>query len=71
MDPIPYHKFRTGYTFADVYHMIYNRKHKRRRGVLGYWRELKLAMYDEYVEKLKAGCLSEASYVPDNDPIPD
>lgn len=46
---LSYQDFRTGYTFRDVYHFISNRKWKRRRGVLGYWRELKLKMYAEYV----------------------
>lgn len=52
-EPIPYDKFRTGLKFADVYYMIYNRKYKRRRGVLGYWRELKLQMYAEYLKTFK------------------
>lgn len=32
--------------------MIWNRKWKRRHGVLGKWRELKLAMYYEYLTLL-------------------
>lgn len=47
-----YAKFRTGLQFSDVYYMIYNRQHKRRRGVLGYWHELKLKMWAEH----KANC---------------
>jgi len=51
--PIPYEKFRTGYTYSDIYHMIYNRKHKRRNGVLGFWRELKQKMYNEYLYQVE------------------
>ena len=47
--PLSYSQFRTGLTFGEVYHMIYGRKWKRRRGVLGKWREIKLAMYCEYL----------------------
>lgn len=52
-EPVPYERFRTGYTFCDVYYMIYNRPHKRRNGVLGYWRELKLKMYAEYLRQFE------------------
>jgi hypothetical protein len=46
--------FRTGQTFATVRKMMYNDPHpehggwrqKRRHGVLGYWREEKLRMWD-------------------------
>lgn len=64
--PLTYEEFRTGYTFADVYHMIWTRKHKRRRGVLGYWRELKLKMYAEYLR----GFHEVGTYTPDEEPIP-
>lgn len=47
--PVPYEAFRTGLTFNDVYHMIYSRRWKRRRGVLGKWREIKQKMYAEYL----------------------
>jgi len=50
--PIPYNKFRTGRTYREVYHMIYGRRWKRRHGVLGKWREIKLAMYAQYVNDL-------------------
>ncbi len=45
--PLTYDEFRTGLRYADVYHLIYGRKHKRRRGVLGYWRELKQKMFGD------------------------
>lgn len=43
-----YDQFRTGLTFRDVYRMLWTRKYKRRRGVLGYWRQLKLEMWEEF-----------------------
>lgn len=50
--PIPYDEFRTGLTYHDVYHMLWHRKHKRRHTVLGYWRQLKLELYDRYLSSL-------------------
>lgn len=64
--PVEYKDFRTGYTFGDIYYMIYNRKHKRRRGVLGYWRELKLKMYAEYLR----GFHEVGTYTPSEEEIP-
>lgn len=55
MAPLSYQQFRTGLTYREVYHMIYGRKWKRRHGVLGKWRELKLAMYRQYIESVFAG----------------
>lgn len=49
--PVSYAEFRTGHTFGEVYHMIYGRKWKRRRGVLGFWHELKQRMYAQYLEE--------------------
>lgn len=49
---LSYSDFRTSFTYKDIYHLIYNRKHKRRHGVLGYWRQVKLAMWAEH----KKGC---------------
>ncbi|MGH8011558.1 MAG: hypothetical protein ACREQ4_03525 [Candidatus Binataceae bacterium] len=49
---IPYAEFRTGLTYYEVYHMIWGRKHKRRHGVLGKWREVKLAMYAQYLQSV-------------------
>lgn len=51
---IPYEQFRTGLTYREVYHFIFNRRWKRRHGVLGYWRELKQAMYREYLNDREA-----------------
>jgi hypothetical protein len=50
---LSYQEFRTGYTYLDIYHMIYNRKYKRRNGVLGFWRELKQKMYQEYLYQIQ------------------
>lgn len=49
VQPVPYEQFRTGLTYREVYHLIYGRKWKRRHGVLGYWHELKQAMYRQYL----------------------
>ena len=51
---LSYSQFRTGLTYRDVYHMIFHRKWKRRAGVLGKWRELKQAMYAEYLNSMDA-----------------
>ncbi len=69
-DPIPYAAFRTGLTFHDVYHLIYSRKWKRRRGVLGKWREIKKRMYAEYLTQVESQTANE-SYVPSTAPIPE
>ena len=47
--PLEYSEFRTGLTFSQVYHMIYRRRWKRRRGVLGFWCEIKRKMFREYL----------------------
>lgn len=48
-----YHDFRTGLTFAQVRRMMFRGspddpstwRQKRRRGVLGHWREIKISMW--------------------------
>ena len=67
-EPVPYTRFRTGLTYKDVYHMIYTRKYKRRRGVLGFWHELKQKMYADYLRGIRS---PTTSYVPNSDPIPE
>jgi len=47
---ITYDDFRTGFTYYDIYHMIFNRQYKRRKGVLGKWHELKLEMWNEHLK---------------------
>lgn len=54
-EPVSYAEFRTGYTYREVYHMIYGRQWKRRHGVLGFWRELKLRLYDAYLQEFEQG----------------
>ena len=68
--PLEYHEFRTGLTYADVYHLIYGRRWKRRRGVLGYWRELKQKLYAEYLRQFEEMGGSQPEYVPSDEPIP-
>lgn len=68
--PLTYDQFRTGYTFRDVYYMIYTRTHKRRRGVLGYWRELKQKMYAEYLREYHNPKNRRRKFVADEEPIP-
>lgn len=46
--------------------MIWTRKHKRRNGVLGYWRELKLKMYAEYLRCFH----SDVVYVESDEEVP-
>ena len=53
LDPeLTYDEFRTGLTYRQVYHLIWDRRWKRRRGVLGAWRQIKLEMWDEYQRRL-------------------
>lgn len=67
--PLTYAEFRTGYTFRDVYHMIYSRRFKRRRGVLGYWHELKKRMYAEYLREYHDP-RNRRKFVASEEPIP-
>jgi len=50
-----YEQFRTGLTFAEVRAMLWSHdpdprtwRYKRRRTVLGFWRQLKLQMWEQY-----------------------
>lgn len=56
---ISYDDFRTGLTYADVYAIIYERKHKRRNGVLGKWHEIKQTMWADHLETCGAEELGE------------
>ena len=49
-----YDKFRTGLTYRAVYRMLFGRKYRRRRTVLGYWHQLKKEMYARYQEEFQA-----------------
>lgn len=61
MDVVPYDRFRTGFTFAEVRTMLWSYSEDPRdwpRGisrhtVLGRWREIKLEMYDRYLQDLQ------------------
>lgn len=45
---ITYGRFRTGLSYADVYHLIWDRPYKRRHGVLGAWHQIKRQMWREH-----------------------
>lgn len=45
---ITYDEFRTGYTYEDIYYLLWNRGYKRRNTVLGYWRQLKLEQWERH-----------------------
>lgn len=48
---VKYGDFRTGFSFRDVYHMVFDRKYKRRRGVLGAWHQLKRELWNDHVDR--------------------
>ena len=57
---IPYDKFRTGLDFATVRAMLWTPsddprewRQKRRKAVLGLWRQLKLEMYERYTAEME------------------
>ena len=50
VQPLSYYEFRTGLTYRDVYMMLWDRKYKRRRTVLGFWHQLKEQMYNQYLD---------------------
>ena len=52
--PLTYEQFRTGLTFGAVRGMLFGRPYRRRRTVLGYWRQLKQEMYREYLRQWEA-----------------
>lgn len=63
-EPVPYHKFRTGDTFATIRMQlaeearhVLEREGRRmfvtRRTVLGRWRQIKLASYQGYVRSFE------------------
>jgi hypothetical protein len=65
---IPYEQFRTGLTYRDVYQLLWSWsddrrtwRHKRRRTVLGYWRQLKREMYAHYENAAHAEREQEAA----------
>src|SRR4051812_18160812 len=49
--------------------MLWDRPHKRRNTVLGYWRQMKLEMWNEYLRRLDlAGEAPEPSAIPPTSP---
>jgi len=63
-----YDDLRTGYTFAEVRAMLWidssnpeDWRYKMRGSVLGFWRELKQAMWKEHLDLCKEA---------ENDPLP-
>ena len=46
---LTYEDFKTGFTYRDIYYMIYDRQWKRRNGVLGYWRQIKKEMFEQHI----------------------
>lgn len=58
--PLTYEQFRTGLTFREVRRMLWvhsddprDWKYKRRRTVLGFWRQLKLQLWAQYQDAIE------------------
>jgi phage FluMu gp28-like protein len=62
---LAYDDFRTGMSYHDVYHLIYTRQHKRRHGVLGYWHETKIKMFEEHVAECSFYAAQSTSSAPE------
>lgn len=57
--PLTYDEFRTGLTFREVRRMLWVNnddpatwRYKRRRTVLGFWHQLKLQLWNQYLDAL-------------------
>ena len=52
--------------YHDVYHLIFNRPHKRWHGVLGAWKQIKGEMFALHVEECEhyAAQVDEPAYSP-------
>ncbi len=48
--PLVYDDFKTGFSFKEVRQMLRGRNWITRHTVLGKWHEIKLKMYDEYLQ---------------------
>jgi len=46
---LTYDEFRTGHDYRSVYYMCYNRPYKRRNTVLGYWRQVKIELWEQHL----------------------
>lgn len=53
---LTYGRFRTGMSYQDVYYLIWDRPHKRRRGVLGAWYQIKRRMWREHTRTCGQVC---------------
>lgn len=68
---VSYERFRTNLTFGLVRKMLWVNnpdpttwRYKRRGSVLGFWRMLKQAMYQEYRRRLREGLTRTGSQCP-------
>jgi hypothetical protein len=58
---LDYDSFRTGLRYRDVYAMLWSGdpdpstwRYKRRRTVLGHWRQIKQQLYAEYLDRFES-----------------
>jgi hypothetical protein len=65
---VTYAEFRTGLTYRDVYHMLWSGsddprdwRYKRRHTVLGFWRQLKLQLWQQYLDAVDAESYAAAA----------
>lgn len=47
---ITYKRFRTGFSYADVYQMMWTHPQKRRRTILGAWHQLKKELWNRHID---------------------
>lgn len=47
---LQYGKFRTGFTYHEVYHMMWSHPQKRRNTILGSWHALKKQLWERHIE---------------------
>jgi hypothetical protein len=47
---VRYGRFRTGFTYHEVYHMMWQHPQKRRNTILGSWHQLKKELWSRHVE---------------------
>lgn len=53
---VTYKAFRTGLTYRDVYHQMWDHSQKRRNTILGSWHQLKLELWGQHID---SGCESD------------
>lgn len=66
-----YAEFRTGLCYRDVYQMLWSGsddprdwRYKRRHTVLGFWRQLKLQLWQQYLDAVDGESVAAASADP-------